>query len=83
MAGLLELMKTKEYADARKKVDGWEARLEKADAKGAMKIGEERSAFFGDMKKKSGGLYALFQMDDKALSERIVKKVTGQDVIID
>ncbi len=83
MMNLGELLKSKEYADARKRVDGWRARLKGADAAEAGRVRSEKAEFFQSMAKQRPDLYAAFQIDDKTLSEEIFRKLTGRDIIID
>lgn len=78
-----ELVKSKEFLDARAKVSGWRGRLEKADEKETIRVRDEKSAFFADLRRTRPDLYAAFQIDDKTLSEAIFKKLTGKDIIID
>ncbi|MCI0503446.1 hypothetical protein L0Y65_01920 [Candidatus Micrarchaeota archaeon] len=80
---LSELVKSKEFLDAKAKVQGWKVRLEKAGSNEALRVRDEKSAFFGGLKAARPDLYAAFQMEDKTLSEAIFKKLTGKDVIID
>ena len=78
-----QLIKSKEFLAAKAKVRGWRERLEKADAKEAVRVRDEKSAFFADMRTSRPDLYSAFQVDDKTLSETIFRKLTGKDVIID
>lgn len=80
---LTELIESKEYKDASRKVGEWQRRLEKADRSEIMKIRDEKSSFFFQMLKDRPELYAAFQIDDKTLSEKIYKKLTGKNIIID
>ena len=65
-----DLLKSKGYLEASEKVKQWRARLEKG-------------AFFAGMKAAQPELYAAFQVDDQALSRRILAKLTGKDARID
>ncbi|MFH0885441.1 MAG: hypothetical protein V1861_07065 [Candidatus Micrarchaeota archaeon] len=80
---LSELIKSKEYLDAKAKVKGWKVRLEKGDAKEAVRVRDEKSAFFAGLRNTRPDLYAAFHVDDKTLSEIIFKTLTGKEVIID
>jgi hypothetical protein len=77
------LEETEEYQDAVRKVMGWKKRLTKADKAEALKVLEEKKAFFGRMRKESPRLYEAFRINDKELSELAVKIITGIDSIID
>lgn len=83
MPNFPELIKTKEYADGRGNVAGWKKRLGRTDAKGALEVKREKDAFFSAMRTKTPDLYALFKVEDKLLSEKILKKLTGREIIID
>lgn len=78
-----ELITSKEFTEARRKITAWNERLEKADKITAMGIKKEKTVFFEHMRKSRPDLYAAFQMDDKILSEVIFKKVTGEEIVID
>ncbi len=80
---LSELINSKEYRDARAKVDVWRGRLATGDKSDTARVRDEKVAFFGAMRKTRPDLYAAFQIDDKTLSEAIIKNLTGRDVIID
>ncbi|MBS3068135.1 hypothetical protein J4450_05505 [Candidatus Micrarchaeota archaeon] len=80
---LIELMKTKEYKDADKKVKDWKERLSKANNSEVMKVKDEKLAFFSEMRKSNQDLYSIFEINDKELSELIYEKLTGKKVIID
>jgi hypothetical protein len=78
-----ELVKSKEFLDARAKVSGWRGRLEKADEKETIRVRDEKSAFFTNLRRTRPDLYTAFQIEDKTLSEMIFKNLTGKDIIID
>ncbi|MEW6723268.1 MAG: hypothetical protein AB1324_08445 [Candidatus Micrarchaeota archaeon] len=78
-----ELVKSREFRDAKKRIGDWKARLEKADARAAMSIRDEKAAFFAQMASERPDLYQAFRINDKELSETIHKKLTGKDIIID
>ncbi len=80
---LAEMIKSKEFLEAKSNVSGWRARLEKADSKEAIRVRDEKSAFFSKMRSSRPDLYTAFQVSDKELSERIFKILTGKDVVID
>jgi hypothetical protein len=80
---LSELVNSKAFLDAKAKVAAWKGRLEKGDAKEAVRVRDEKSAFFTELRQTRPDLYASFQIDDKTLSETIFKKLTGREVIID
>ncbi len=80
---LTELVKSKGYVEASEKVGRWTRALETADALSARRIRDEKAAYFSRMKAETPSLYAAFQMDDKALSEIIQRKLTGEDSVID
>jgi hypothetical protein len=83
MMKLGELIKSREYQDARKMIAAWRGRLEKGGQDEAVKVRDEKAAFFQQMRKARPDLYTAFQVDDKTLSEAIFKKLTGRDIIID
>lgn len=78
-----ELVKSKEYLDAKVKVKAWKTRLENAGPDDALRVRDEKSAYFSTLRKVRPDLYAAFQIDDKSLSEAICKALTGKDVILD
>jgi hypothetical protein len=80
---LPELLKSKEYADARRRIDSWRQRLALAGKPEVVAIRSEKDAFFSRMRSARPDLYAVFQVEDKALSESIFKKTTGNGVVID
>lgn len=77
-----EILKSKEYLDARTRVGGWRSRLAKGDAKEAARVRDEKAAYFAKMKKGNPQVYAAFQLDDKTLSEMIFEKLTGKKITI-
>lgn len=80
---LKKMLGSKEYRDARARIDAWKARLGKGGAKDAEAVRDEKAEFFAIMRKADPGLYAAFQIDDKSLSETIYRKITGKDIILD
>jgi hypothetical protein len=82
MAALENLVKSPEYNDAKRKVASWKQRLMVSDRMDALAIRDEKDEFFGKMRSSRPDLYAVFEVTDKSLSETIVKKVTGKDIII-
>ncbi|MEW6036251.1 MAG: hypothetical protein AB1529_06570 [Candidatus Micrarchaeota archaeon] len=78
-----ELIKSKEYQDAKKRISAWRGRLEKGGQDEAVKVRDEKAPFFQQMRERRPDLYTAFQIDDKTLSEAIFKKLTGRDVILD
>lgn len=65
------------------RVGQWKMRLDEADTVETTKIRDEKSVFFAEMRKNRPDLYAAFRMDEKTLSETIIKKLTGKNEIID
>ncbi len=82
-ANLNKLIKSPEYRDTKKKIKGWRERLEKADKKETISIQKEKIKFFTKLKKKSPTMYSVFQIDEKELSERVLRKLTGKSIVID
>lgn len=80
---LNQLINSEEFKDANRKIGKWKESLEDADRRTIMRIRDEKAIFFSNMRKSRPDLYMAFQMDDKVLSEAILKKLTGEDVIID
>lgn len=78
-----ELIKSREYIDAKAKIQAWRARLGKSDAAEALRVRDEKAAFFSLMRKDRPDLYAAFQINDKSLSEAIHKALSGKEIIID
>ena len=78
-----KLIGSKEYKEARSKVEKWKARLEKGSREDAVAVRDEKAEFFAKMRKASAPLYTAFQIDDKTLSEMIFKKLTGKEIMID
>jgi hypothetical protein len=78
-----DILKSKEYLDARARVGRWKSRLDKGDAKEAAKVRDEKAAYFAKLRKDSPRVYVAFQIDDKTLSELIYKKITGKEITID
>jgi hypothetical protein len=79
----MELHETEEYQDALRKVMGWKKRLSTADKTEALKVLEEKKAFFGMMRRESPRLYEVFRINDKELSELAMKRISGTDSKID
>jgi hypothetical protein len=80
---LNELIKSKPYLDARGRVAGWENLLEKGGKQETLRVRDEKAEFFAKMQKSRPDLYEVFHLDDKTLSEKIRKNLTGDDIIID
>ncbi len=78
-----KLIRSKESQEAQRRISSWKERLEKAGPAEAMKVRDEKAAFFKAMRKSSPDLYIVFLMDDKTLSERIYERLTGKKVTID
>ncbi len=78
-----ELVRSKESQEAQRRISAWNERLEKAGPAEAIKVRDEKAAFFKAMRASSPDLYVVFQLDDKTLSERIYGKLTGKKVTID
>jgi len=78
-----DLLKSKDYLDAKARVKGWKGRLEKGGAKEAALVRDEKSAFFVKLRDERPDIYLAFQVDDKTLSETIFKLLTGREIIID
>ena len=83
MMDLNVIMNSKEYKDAADRVAKWKERIEKGGPDEAIKVRDEKMKFFSEMRDKRPDLYAVFELDDKTLSEMFHKKVTGEDIIID
>ena len=77
------IMNSAGYRDARRRADSYLARIESGpkDEIGAVLRG--KNLFFSSMRKKSPGLYALFEAEDRSLSRKAILRTTGTDIIID
>lgn len=81
--GLLDILKSREYRFASEKIDQMNAALDRTDEPSEVKrLRDEISIFFADMWKARPDLYAVFQVDDKAIAEKIVRKLFEEDVMI-
>lgn len=78
-----ELVKSKEYLNAKAKIRSWKERLNRASEPEVMRIRDEKAAFFSQMREQNPQLYTALEILDKELSEMIFKRITGEDVIID
>ncbi|MFN7990623.1 MAG: hypothetical protein U0R44_00540 [Candidatus Micrarchaeia archaeon] len=81
-----ELEKTlgsKGYKNASAKISAWKKKLATADRAAALRIRDEKGAFFARMLKSDPRLYSVFSGDDKALGQMLSRKLTGHDAIID
>jgi hypothetical protein len=77
------MLKSKEYKSALIRISEWKRRLERGGKDEAEKVRGEKVAFISGLKKSRPDLYLAFQLDDKALSELIYKKMTGKDATLD
>ncbi len=83
VAGIRLIIKSEGYRDARRRIDYWISRIESGAKPDAKKALLEKNRFFSSMRKKSPGLYALLEADDRMLSRLGVLKATGVDAIFD
>jgi hypothetical protein len=78
-----KLISSEEYREASRRVAMWKERLAGADRADALKVRDEKAAFFKAMRRDSPDLYLAFQVGDKELSELIYRKMTGRGITID
>jgi hypothetical protein len=85
--GLKEMLSgvlgSEKYRDARARVDEWAERIRIGQKDAAVAVLREKNAYFSSMRKNSPGLYAFFEADDRSISRMGLRKITGEDVIID
>ncbi|MFH1685232.1 MAG: hypothetical protein ABH983_02900 [Candidatus Micrarchaeota archaeon] len=79
----MEFHKTEEYKSAMIKIKSWKKGIEKSDRAGILSILDEKKIFFANMKKTNPGLYIIFQINDKELSEMASEKISGAKITID
>jgi hypothetical protein len=79
---LEKLVESRPYLEARARVRRWNAALDKGGKKEALAVRQEKEEFFSKLRRSRQDLYSAFQLDDKTLSERIHKALTGKGVIL-
>jgi hypothetical protein len=80
---IYEIIKTREYSEAKKKIGEWKKRLKKTDREEAFKIRDEQREFFSKMKETFPEMHELFAVSRKEIVEMIFQRITGQEIIID
>lgn len=71
------------YRDARTRVDAWAERIRTGEKDASVAVLREKNAYFSSMRKNSPGMYAFFEADDRSISRMGLRKITGEDVILD
>lgn len=79
----LGLLKTKEYREARIKINYWKGSLLNSNNNETKRILDEKVEFFQQMRETNPQMYSIFQTDDKEMGEMIYQKLTGRSIIID
>ncbi len=77
---LKDILKSPEYDDAKRKVVFWKQQLTVSDRAEALAVRDEKDEFFGQMRASRPDMYAVFEIEDKSLSETIIKKVLGKTI---
>lgn len=80
---LTELMQRESYKDARKRITAWKQRIERAEKADAVAIESEVEDFFSKLESSDKDVHRLLQADRKILRQRLMKIITGKEVIID
>jgi hypothetical protein len=80
---LKELMNSKEYKDARARLGSWAGRLKSGDKEDALRVRDEKRAYFENLIKVQPNIYTVLKLDDKTLSEKIYKIINGKEARID
>ncbi|MBD3389630.1 hypothetical protein GF415_01605 [Candidatus Micrarchaeota archaeon] len=78
-----EIMKSKEYKEAKDKIRDWKKQLDREGEEETLKIREEQRKFFSEMKKNNPEIYELFAVSRKEIGEKIYHNITGEEAIID
>lgn len=79
----LEILKSEEYKEARRKIELWKIALALTDnQKTITRIEKDKSKLFNKIKKNKLLLLAL-SSDQKEFSQLLFKKKTGKEIIID
>jgi len=81
--GLAELLKSREYQDAERKIEGWKGRLLKANRQETENVRDEKAQYFRKLRERKPEVYNLLQIEDKTLSEMIMERLGIPKVIID
>ena len=79
---LEKILKSKEYKDALSKIKTLKDRLKKSSAKEALKVRDEKTAFFSKLKTDNTQLYMIFRIDEKIINEMLIKKIMNLDIKI-
>ncbi len=77
------LLSTDGYRAARARIASWKEILLKGGRAEALKVRDEKTSFFAAMRRSAPELYAVFQVEDRELSEIIYEKIRGKKVTID
>jgi len=72
-----------EYLAAFEKISGWHKAIDKLTVKGLGTMKMDINSFFNIMKHDSPDVYANLAIERKILLEKIFKKRTGVEIIID
>jgi hypothetical protein len=80
---LSRLVNSARYRDAVSRYVKWMQRLRTASRSEAMRILKEKKEFFSRMGSAEPGLYAFLEGEDKALSEAIFFRLSGQVAVLE
>ncbi|MEW6036504.1 MAG: hypothetical protein AB1529_07875 [Candidatus Micrarchaeota archaeon] len=75
---LAKLVNSAPYREAISKYVRWMQKLRTASRAEAMRILREKKEFFSKMRSSEPGLYAFLEGEDKALSEEIYLRLSGE-----
>lgn len=80
---LKKILKDPKYVEAKQRIEKWLASIEQGNKETVIKIRDEKRNYFDNLKKTAPRIYQCFEINDKILSEMIIKKLIGRDIIID
>ncbi len=80
---LAKLVNSAPYREAISKYVKWMQRLRTAGRSEAMRILREKKEFFSRMQSAEPGLYAFLEGEDKALSEAILFRLSGEAAVLE
>jgi len=84
LENMFKLMDSDEYRAANEGIDTLVQKLERANGEKEVRgILAEKESFFSKLRKQDKELEGMLRVRKNMLTERIVKKLTGNDVIVD
>ncbi len=74
---------SKRFREAEERISLWQEIVKNGDKKEIRNAWDEKTAFFDLMREKHPELYSVFRIDEKRLTEDMLKKIAGLETVID